>query len=324
MKFNAYKNTVMTFTMISILATNSIPVHGALGDTNLEYTMDNEDIKILQAELENFGYLNLDGEFTTYYGEVTLEGVKALQEDKGLETNGIYDINTHNTLLKLKEEKFDKYKLLHTEDLILKDENNHVNALQEALKELGFLDIDDCTNYFGSMTENALISFQRAVGITVDGIAGARTVQMINKALAGEDVFLEVVNRSGERDPLGQNIINTSKKYLGTPYRSGQTGPNGFDCSGFTQFVYKQHGINVTRTTKTQAKDGVLVARKDLQTGDLIVFKNTTRSGGISHVGIYVGDGQFIHSSSFGGGVKFDSINSNYYSPRFHSARRVY
>lgn len=324
MKLNNFKKTMLTFTMVSIFTANAIPTYGALGDTTLEYKMENEDIEVLQKELEEFGYLSLDGKYTTYYGEVTLEGVKALQEDKGLEANGVYEENTHSALLKLKEEKYEKYKLVYNEDLSLESENDDVNALQRALKELGFLDIDDCTNYFGSITDNALISFQRAVGITPDGIAGIRTVQMINKALAGEDVFLEDANRGGERGSLGQNIIDTGKKYLGTPYVYAASSPRGFDCSGFTQFVYKQHGINISRSSRTQANDGKLISRADLQRGDLIIFSGTTRSGGISHVGIYVGDGQFIHASSFGSGVKFDNLNSNYYSPRFHSARRVF
>lgn len=309
--------------MFSILAINTMPAHGALGDATLQYTMDNEDVKVLQRELQEFGYLNLDGGFTSYYGNSTLEAVKAFQSYRGLEVTGIYEENTHLSLSSLKQERLAKYKLVHNKDLTLEDENADVLALQEALKKLKFLDIEVCTNYFGPITESAIISFQRAVGINADGIAGARTIQMINKALVGEDVFIEGVNRSASRSSLGQTIVDTGKKYLGTPYRSGQASPGGFDCSGYTSYVYKQSGVNISRSSNTQANDGTWVAKSDLQVGDLIIFAGTYRKGP-SHTGIYIGNGQFIHSSSYGGGVKIDNLNSSYYSGHYHSARRLY
>lgn len=324
MKLNTLKNTIMTFTMASILVANVAPAHAALGDETLKYNMQNEDVKVLKQELKDFGYFGEDEPFSTYYGKTTIEGVQALQRAGGLKATGIYDIHTHEKLVELKEERFNTYKLTHKENLTLEDENEDVNALQKALKELDFLDIENCTDYFGSITERALISFQRAVGIKADGIAGARTIQMINKALAGEDIFVEAANRSGERGSIAQNIINTGKKYIGVPYRSGQASPRGFDCSGYTQYVYRQQGINISRSSNTQASDGTWVAKNDLQPGDLLIFANTYRRGP-SHTGIYIGNGQFLHSSSVrGGGVKISSLNENYYRNHYHSARRVY
>lgn len=325
MKLNTIKKTILTFTLASVLTINALPTYAALGDTTLKYNMKNNDIKELKLELLNLGYFDdSDEKLTTYYGQSTIDGVMALQKNHGIQETGIYGSQTHKKLTELKQEKYNKYKLIHNQDLSLEDENKEVNKLQKALKELGFLDIEKCTNYFGSITERALISFQRAVGIKADGIAGARTVQMINKALAGEDIFIEVANRGSERSSRGSTIVNTGKKYIGTPYRSGQSGPGGFDCSGFTQYVYKQNGISISRSSSTQANDGTWVAKSDLQPGDLIIFAGTYRRGP-SHTGIYIGNNQFIHSSSVrSGGVKIDNLNSNYYSKHYHSGRRVY
>lgn len=324
MKLKTLRNSIMTITVASILATNTAFVHADLGDTTLKYNMNSDDVKVLQNELSNLGYFETDDEFSTYYGKTTIEAVQALQSDLGLDISGIYESNTHKKLLDLKEKKFNTYKLSYTQDLKLEDENNEVNKLQLALKELGFLDIDECTNYFGSITEKAIISFQRAVGISADGIAGSRTMQMINKALAGEDIFIELANRGGERNSLAENIISTGKRYLGTPYRSGQSGPGGFDCSGFTQYVYKKNGINVSRSSSSQAQDGTWVGKSDLQPGDLLIFVNTYKSGP-SHTGIYIGNDKFIHSSSVrSGGVKISSLNENYYKKHFSNGRRVY
>ncbi len=116
-------------------------------------------------------------------------------------------------------------------------------------------------------------------------------------------------------------VVDTAMKYIGVPYLWAGTTPNGFDCSGFTQYVFKQHGISISRTTLTQYQDGYYVAKADLQPGDLVFFENTYREG-ISHVGIYAGDGKFIHSSS-SVGVTVTSMDNPYWASRYYGARRV-
>lgn len=117
-------------------------------------------------------------------------------------------------------------------------------------------------------------------------------------------------------------LVEFSKKQLGKPYVWGASGPNGFDCSGFTYYVFKNGaGITLPRTSKSQATAGTKVDRKDLRAGDLVFF--ATGSGGISHVGMYIGNGNFIHSTQPGDTVKIHSINSSYYSRTFVTARRV-
>lgn len=117
-------------------------------------------------------------------------------------------------------------------------------------------------------------------------------------------------------------VIATAQRFLGTPYVFGANGPKTFDCSGFTRYVFAQHGISIPRSSTSQASAGVKVAsRSQMKPGDLLIFVNTYRSG-ISHVGIYMGNGRFIHAVP-NGGVGYANLSNSYWSSRLHSARRV-
>ncbi len=107
---------------------------------------------------------------------------------------------------------------------------------------------------------------------------------------------------------------------LGTKYRSGGTTTNGFDCSGFTMYVFKHLGINLPHQSGSQFTMGTSVSRSDLRAGDLVFF-NTSGSG-VSHVGIYVGDGKFAHAST-SRGVVVSSLSDSYYVNRYVGAKRI-
>ncbi|MFC5402533.1 C40 family peptidase [Cohnella soli] len=113
----------------------------------------------------------------------------------------------------------------------------------------------------------------------------------------------------------------TYKPLLGIDYKYGGNTKSGFDCSGFTQYVFKQLGINLSRSSRDQAKQGKKVLRDNLRPGDLVFFNTNGKS--ISHVGIYVGDGKMVHSPSTGKSVSIVSINDKYYASRYVTARRV-
>ena len=119
---------------------------------------------------------------------------------------------------------------------------------------------------------------------------------------------------------VGSRIVEHSKKYIGVPYVSGGSSPSGFDCSGFTSYVFKQFDISLPRTAAEQAAIGTPVSRDALIPGDLVFF-NTY--GGISHVGIYIGDDNFIHATVPGDVVRIGSMNTAYYSSRYVTARRI-
>ena len=116
-------------------------------------------------------------------------------------------------------------------------------------------------------------------------------------------------------------VISLAKGKVGNKYVWGATGPNSFDCSGFTSWLYKQVGINIPRVSKDQSKYGQSVNRSNLQPGDLLFF-NTSGSG-VSHVGLYIGNGQMIHAANSKKGVRYDSVTSGYYYNKFINARRV-
>ncbi len=116
-------------------------------------------------------------------------------------------------------------------------------------------------------------------------------------------------------------LISNAKAHLGSPYLFGGTSHEGFDCSGFSQVVFKQTGIDIPRTTGEQFETGIAVKKEDLQKGDLIFFETIRK--GPSHLGIYIGDNKFIHSSS-SKGVAISNLDDPYYwGPRYLGARRV-
>ena len=120
----------------------------------------------------------------------------------------------------------------------------------------------------------------------------------------------------------GEAVVAYAKKFLGYRYVYGTNGPNTFDCSGFVQYVYKHFGISLSRSSKTQAKDGVAVSKSNLQPGDILIFKNTAKTA-IGHVGIYIGNNQFIHASNSRTGVIISSLSTSSYQQRYVTARRV-
>ncbi len=119
---------------------------------------------------------------------------------------------------------------------------------------------------------------------------------------------------------LVSKIIQTSKKYIGVRYLWGGTTPKGFDCSGYVQYVFNAHGIKIPRTSREQYNFGTKVSKSNLQPGDLVFFN--TSGKGVSHVGLYIGDGKFIHSATSHGVIIADLFGA-YWSNLYLGARRV-
>ena len=115
-------------------------------------------------------------------------------------------------------------------------------------------------------------------------------------------------------------VANYAYNFLGRPYVYGANGPNAFDCSGFTSYVYRHFGVSLPRTASSQFSAGSAVSRNNLAPGDLVFF-NTV--GYLGHVGLYIGGGDFIHAAS-SGRVKISSLSEGYYRTRYAGARRVF
>lgn len=115
-------------------------------------------------------------------------------------------------------------------------------------------------------------------------------------------------------------ILELAKAELGDPYVYGATGPNGFDCSGFTSYIYGQLDRPLARICSGQMAMGLIVSREELQVGDLIFFGGSV--GSVFHVGIYVGDGQIIHASS-SKGISYAQLESQWFASNYLCARRM-
>ena len=138
------------------------------------------------------------------------------------------------------------------------------------------------------------------------------------KAIIGQLVSSNQSSSSGGNSKL----VELAKSKLGCKYVWGATGENTFDCSGLTYWCHKQIGISIPRTSLEQSRSGKSVSKSDLQPGDLVFFKTT--SAPVGHVGMYVGNGQFIHAPNKSKPVKYDSLSSSYYSSRYVCARRYW
>lgn len=175
------------------------------------------------------------------------------------------------------------------------------------------------------------IKLSKKVGyVSSKYISDSKVIETTSRGNAREEIPNESAEIVGTADTpsstnvaTGEAIVNLAKEYLGYKYVSGGTSPKtGFDCSGFTQYIYKQFGITINRTAATQNSNGVAVSKDDLQLGDLVIFNGESNKS-IGHVGIYIGNDDFIHASNPSDGVKITSLSLSYYEQRYVGARRI-
>lgn len=190
------------------------------------------------------------------------------------------------------------------------DQGSDVAEIQGQLASLGYDVAAD--GDFGPATAEAVKAFQISRGLAADGLVGPSTYS----ALLGKS--MPEVSRGSSA--LGRRIVASSMQYLGVPYVFGGTTPNGFDCSGYVRYVFANAGIYLPRTADAQYECGYPVSTAELVPGDLVFF--STYEAGASHVGIYLGDGNFINASS-SRGVSIASLYSSYWGSCYIGARRV-
>jgi len=192
------------------------------------------------------------------------------------------------------------------------DWGQDVAQIQERLSALGYSP-GPADGEFGEATTAAVKAFQKDRGLEVDGIVGPATYQ----ALMGREI---AVSRDSSAAATARRIIQTAMRFVGVPYVFGGNSPDGFDCSGFTRYVFVKSGIRLPRMADEQFALGKPVSKANLQPGDLVFF--TTYTEGVSHVGIYLGEGKFISATS-SRGVAIAWIADSYWGPRYVGARRV-
>ena len=176
----------------------------------------------------------------------------------------------------------------------------------------------------GYVAENLLTSTQKETsrsGLTTREQASSNTTNTASSNNASTSSSIANVANKTETttsSKSGSSVVSYAKQFLGCKYVYGGTSPSGFDCSGFTQYVYKHFGVNLNRTAAAQYSNGKSVT--SLQAGDLVMFGKS----GINHVGIYIGGNTFIHAANKSQGVRTDSMSTGYYKTNYVGARRIF
>ncbi len=134
----------------------------------------------------------------------------------------------------------------------------------------------------------------------------------------------KLAQQAQSRKSIGNRIVSTAQRFIGTPYRwGGESAQSGFDCSGLTMTVYRLNGLQLPRSSRSQYGTGRPVTKGALLPGDLVFFA-TGKKGRVSHVGIYTGNGRFIHASGKGNKIQYASLGNSYFQPRYMGARRYF
>ncbi|MCK5130317.1 MAG: peptidoglycan-binding protein, partial [Clostridiales bacterium] len=295
--------------------------------------MEGEEIKKIQERLHElglYGYARITG----YYGSITKDAVKDFQKAYGLKQDGVVGQQTMEKL-------FSTYK---ETSLIPGMKSDGVGELQKKLKELGYYSYSVDKDY-GAKTREAVIYFQKAHELKSDGIAGTQTKQILysSAAITEQDARRNLSTAyddkvADEPDPdkmsdagksKAQQVIEIAKSKLGSRYVYATEGPNTFDCTGFTCYVFKKFDIALPRTAYDQGYEQYGVKITDpskLEPGDLVFFNTNKTDGDLSdHAGIYLGNGDFIHANSGSAmSVVISNMNSqDFYKQAFSWGRRV-
>ena len=159
---------------------------------------------------------------------------------------------------------------------------------------------------------------KNAAKTTAAKSTNTKSTTKTNTSKAASTAKTTTITESTSTSASGSAVATYAKQYVGCRYVSGGTSPSGFDCSGFTTYVYKHFGVTLNRTAAGQYSNGKAVT--SLQAGDLVMF---SYGKGISHVGIYIGGNQFVHAANSRSGVRVDSLSGSYKS-RFVGARRIF
>ncbi len=296
------------------------------------------EINKLQKALEDLGYF--DGNPAGNYGSLTTAAVQRFQKQLGLTVTGNADLATLRILYSAEAPESS----IRTKTLSRNDTGSDVTRLQNRLTYKGYMN-DSIDGDYGPITENAVKIYQKVAGLTETGTADSKTLKSLfsssaptnnsgNVAGSGSNTGSGNGNYSTDPDDdLGsgtasekaETVIDWGLQQLGKKYVYGDEGPNTFDCSGFTQYCYAKVGVKLRRSAQAVGyNDGTKITNvSDLRRGDIVCFNTIDDSDLSDHVGIYLGNNQFVHASSGAGKVVISSLASGYYLRVFSWGRRV-
>lgn len=290
----------------------------------LTYGDHGELVSHIQLKLQKLGYY--EGKVDGIYGLYTEQAVRKFQSSETISINGIMDEATYEKLLKT--EKTTAFKQIEEQFFSIQygEISNDVIKVQEVLYFYGYYH-GNIDGIYGPLTdeairkvesENILRSHELSRALNTNHTQMENTQTMVS-SIEYEYKQDEPVIIPLEKKTDHNNIINKAQSFIGTPYVWGGTSPSGFDCSGFVQYVYKQENIIIPRTVNEIWNFSTPVSSPSV--GDLVFFE--TYQPGPSHIGIYLGNGNFIHAG-VSRGVEISNINDNsYWKSRYLGAKRI-
>lgn len=252
------------------------------------------------------------------YGVNTQAAIIRYQKEKGLRVDGKAGPKTHSSLSAGKGHYVAADKLVRE-----RDHGPAVRSIQKKLKDQGYYSYT-IDGKFGQKTEKAVKTFQSEQGLQIDGIVGPQTrAALDNQHKDAKEKSSDATPKTKTKSAKVHTSANHSglmaeaKSLQGTPYKWGGDAPGGFDCSGFIQYVFKKHGIKLPRSVSEIWNYGIPVQHP--QKGDLVFFE--TYKAGPSHVGIYMGHGQFLSATD--DGVKTSAMSLDYWQSHYLGAKRI-
>lgn len=279
------------------------------GTATLRLGSSGSSVTALQKKLHALGYLDYSGA-TGYYGSLTKTAVIRFQKNNSLSADGIAGAATQSKLYASSAKSL---------TLRTGDSGEAVSALQTRLAALGYYTYGSITGNYGSVTRAAVTAFQKAAGLSADGIAGPAT----RIALFSGSAPAAAADSADTADTAA--IADIAQAQVGKSYVLGAEGPSSYDCSGLVHYAVNQAGFSVKRYSAaaySTYSGWASVSKSNLQKGDILFFHSDT-SQSISHTGIYIGGGEFVHASSGQGKVMVSSLDNVYWASNFASARRV-
>lgn len=283
-------------------------------------------VRVLQQKLNDLTYYDeeIDGEF----GIFTEYALKKFQSDHDITANGAVDVETVQRLLEQERQRYLAPLRKIDQPLEYGEIGDHVKTIQEALYYFGYY-LEEVDSIFGPKTNKALTDFQQDHGLTVTNSVNDQLIQTMAvesevrvssapKEVSEQEETVKAANKSDYQTFDVNQLLQGAKDHIGTRYSWGGTSPDGFDCSGYIQYVFKQKNIQLPRTVSEMWNVATRVDQPSV--GDLVFFE--TYKKGPSHAGIYMGNNQFIHASE-SRGVQVSELSETYWQERYLGARRI-